>query len=68
VGRLVDSAADVPPPQTPAPRLPDLSEPPPAPIPVVGGGEPLLLPVGLAVVCAGVVVAALVGVRRRSGS
>ncbi|WP_100499491.1 D-alanyl-D-alanine carboxypeptidase family protein [Geodermatophilus chilensis] len=66
VGRLVDSAADVPPPPAPAPRVPDLAGPP-APIPVAGGGDPLLLPVGLAVVCAGVVVGTLVGLRRRSG-
>ena len=68
VGRLVDSAADVPPPprETPATRLPDRAATP-VPMPVAGGGEPLLLPVGLAVVCAGVVVATLVGVRRRSG-
>ncbi|SDO34416.1 D-alanyl-D-alanine carboxypeptidase (penicillin-binding protein 5/6) [Geodermatophilus sp. DSM 45219] len=68
VGRLVDSAADVPPPppEPPAPRLPDGAAPP-APLPVARGGQPLLLPVGLAVVCAGVAVATLVGVRRRSG-
>lgn len=66
VGRLVDSAADVPPPpETPVSRVPDRAAPP-VPLPVAGGGEPLLLPVGLAVVCAGVVVATLVGVRRRS--
>ena len=64
VGRLVDSAADAVPPPTPARRLPDVAEPLPAPLPVAGGGEPLLLPVGLAVTAAGIVVATVVGVRR----
>jgi serine-type D-Ala-D-Ala carboxypeptidase (penicillin-binding protein 5/6) len=63
VGRLVDSAADVPPPQTPA-RRPQVLTQPPVPIPVAGDGEPLLLPVGLAVTAAGIVVATVVGVRR----
>ena len=63
VGRLVDSAADVPPPQTPA-RRPQVLTRPPVPIPVPGDEEPLLLPVGLAVTAAGIVVATVVGVRR----
>jgi D-alanyl-D-alanine carboxypeptidase len=64
-GRLVDSAADVPPPpRTPARRPADLAQPPPAPLPVAGDGESLLLPVGLAVTAAGIVVATVVGVRR----
>jgi D-alanyl-D-alanine carboxypeptidase (penicillin-binding protein 5/6) len=63
VGRLVDSGADVPPPQTPAPRPPALARPPVA-LPVEGDGDPLLLPVGLAVTAAGIVVATVVGVRR----
>jgi D-alanyl-D-alanine carboxypeptidase len=63
VGRLVDSAADVSSPQTPARRPPDLARPPVS-LPVAEDGEPLLLPVGLAVTAAGVVVATVVGVRR----
>ncbi|SDY31715.1 D-alanyl-D-alanine carboxypeptidase (penicillin-binding protein 5/6) [Geodermatophilus africanus] len=61
-GRLVDSAAAVPPPQTPARRPPDLARPPVS-LPVAGDEE-LLLPVGLAVTAAGIVVATVVGVRR----
>jgi D-alanyl-D-alanine carboxypeptidase (penicillin-binding protein 5/6) len=63
VGRLVDAAVDVPPPQAPAARPPDLVQPP-VPIPVAGDGEPLLLPVALAVTAAGIVVTTVVGVRR----
>ena len=63
VGRLVDSAADVPPPQTPA-RRPQVLTQPPVPLPVAEDGEPLLLPVGLAVTAVGIVVATVVGVRR----
>jgi D-alanyl-D-alanine carboxypeptidase len=63
VGRLVDSAADVSSPQTPARRPPDLARPPVS-LSVAEDGEPLLLPVGLAVTAAGVVVATVVGVRR----
>jgi D-alanyl-D-alanine carboxypeptidase (penicillin-binding protein 5/6) len=63
VGRLVDAAVDVPPPHTPAARPPDLVQPP-VPIPVAGDGEPLLLPVALAVTAAGIVVTTVVGVRR----
>ena len=62
-GRLVDSAVAVPPPQTPA-RRPQVLTQPPVPLPVAEDGEPLLLPVGLAVTAVGIVVATVVGVRR----
>jgi D-alanyl-D-alanine carboxypeptidase len=64
VGRLVDSAADVPPP--PAPTVPAPAPAPaaaPAP-PVPDEGQPVLVPVALAVTAAGIVVATLVGRRR----
>ncbi|MGY1635073.1 D-alanyl-D-alanine carboxypeptidase family protein [Geodermatophilus sp. SYSU D00742] len=67
VGVLVDSAADVPPPTTTAPRTTPPAAGPPLPAPgAVGGpaGESSLLGLGLGAAAAAVVVATLVGRRR----
>ena len=64
-GRLVDSAADVPPPPaTPAAGPVQAAAAPPARTPVADDGGSVLLPVGLAVTAVGIVVATVVGCRR----
>jgi serine-type D-Ala-D-Ala carboxypeptidase (penicillin-binding protein 5/6) len=65
VGRLVDSPDDVPPPPaTPAAGPAQAAAAPPARVPGADGGGSVLLPVGLAVTAAGIVVATVVGCRR----
>ena len=65
VGRLVDSPDDVPPPPaTPAAGPVQAAAAPPARVPRADGEGSVLLPVGLAVTAAGIVVATVVGVRR----
>jgi D-alanyl-D-alanine carboxypeptidase len=63
VGRLVDSAADVSPQLASASPAPAGVAAAPAPE-AAGEGEPVLLPVALAVTAGGIVVATVVGVRR----
>jgi D-alanyl-D-alanine carboxypeptidase len=64
-GHLVRSAADVPPPPAPGHAGPAAAGGAAAPAPPLqDGGQPVLLPVALAVTAAGMVVATLVGRRR----
>jgi hypothetical protein len=62
VGRLVDSPDDVPPPAATGPV--EAAAAPPAGVPGADDGGSVLLPVGLAVTAAGIVVATVVGCRR----
>jgi D-alanyl-D-alanine carboxypeptidase (penicillin-binding protein 5/6) len=65
VGRLVESAADVASPsETPVAGPVEAAAAPPARTPVADDGRSVLLPVGLAVTAAGIVVATVVGCRR----